>query len=310
MKQTSKTQSKHVDVIGFPMDLGADRRGVDMGPSALRIAGIEDKLELLGYKISDLGDVIIRNQERQKVKFTKLKYLKEIVKTSELLAKKVERSLDTGHFPLCLGGDHSMALGSIAGIAAHCKKNNKRLGVIWIDAHADMNTDETTPSGNIHGMPVAASLGLGSEDLTNIRGIAPKVKPENFHLIGIRSVDTLERKLIKKINLPVYTMTDIDRKGVYFIINKILKELKKNVDHIHVSFDLDSVDPTIAPGVGTPVPGGLSYRETHLIMETIAECGCMASLEVAEVNPILDDKNVSAEFAAELVASSMGMRIL
>lgn len=310
MKQTNKTQSKHVDVIGFPMDLGADRRGVDMGPSALRIAGIGDKLETLGYKVSDLGDVVIRNQERQKVKFTKLKYLKEIVKTSEMLAKKVERSLDAGHFPLCLGGDHSMALGSIAGIAAHCKKHNKRLGVIWIDAHADMNTDETTPSGNIHGMPVAASLGLGSKDLTNIKGITPKAKPENFHLIGIRSVDTLERKLIKELNLPVYTMTDIDRKGIDFVINKVLKELKKNVDHIHVSFDLDSVDPATAPGVGTPVPGGLSYRETHLIMETIAECGCMASFEVAEVNPILDDKNISAEFAAELVASSMGMRIL
>ncbi len=310
MKNRNKNQSKHVDVIGFPMDLGADRRGVDMGPSALRIAGIESKLQKLGYQISDLGDIIIRNQERQKVKFTKLKYLKEIVKTSEMLARKVEKSLDLERFPLCLGGDHSMALGTIAGIAAHCEKHKKRLGVIWIDAHADMNTDETTPSGNIHGMPVAASLGLGSKDLTNIKGIAPKVKPENFHLIGIRSIDTLERKLIKEINLPVYTMTDIDRKGINFVINKVLKELKNNVDHIHVSFDLDSVDPTTAPGVGTPVPGGLSYRETHLIMETIAECGCMSSLEVAEVNPILDDKNISAEFAAELVASSMGLRIL
>ena len=310
MKQVNKNQSKHVDVIGFPMDLGADRRGVDMGPSALRIAGIEEKLKTLGYQVLDLGDVIIRNQERQKVKFTKLKYLREIVKTSEMLAKKVEKSLDAGHFPLCLGGDHSMALGTIAGIAAHCIKNKKRLGVIWIDAHTDMNTADTTPSGNIHGMPVAASLGLGSKDLTNIKEIIPKVKPENFYLIGIRSVDTLERKLIKKINLPVYTMTDVDRKGINYIINKILKELKNNVDHIHVSFDLDSVDPAIAPGVGTPVPGGLSYRETHLIMETIAECGCMSSLEVAEVNPILDDKNISAEFAAELVASSMGMRIL
>ncbi len=310
MKQTNKNQSKHVDVIGFPMDLGADRRGVDMGPSALRIGGIENKLAALGYQVSDLGDINIRNQERQKVKFTKLKYLREIVKTSEMLAKKVEKSLDAGHFPLCLGGDHSMALGTIAGIAAHCKKNDKRLGVIWIDAHTDMNTDATTPSGNIHGMPVAASLGLGSKDLTNIKGITPKVKPENFHLIGIRSIDTLERKLIREINLPVYTMTDIDRKGVHFVINKVLKELKNNVDHIHVSFDLDSVDPTTAPGVGTPVPGGLSYRETHLIMETVAECGCMSSLEVAEVNPILDDKNISAEFAAELVASSMGLRIL
>lgn len=310
MKLSEKSQSKYVDVIGFPMDLGADRRGVDMGPSALRIAGIEEKLKTLGYSVADLGDIVIRNQERQKVKITKLKYLKEIVKTSEVLAKKVERSLDSGHFPLCLGGDHSMGIGTIAGIAAHCKKENKRLGVIWIDAHSDMNTDKTTPSGNIHGMPVAASLGLGNHELTSIGGLSPKLKADNFHLIGIRSIDTLERGLIKELGLPVYTMTDIDRKGVNFLINKILKELKQNVDHIHVSFDLDSVDPSIAPGVGTPVPGGLSYRETHLVMETIAECGCMSSLEVAEVNPILDDKNKSAEFAAELVASSMGLRIL
>lgn len=310
MKHLEKSQSKYVDVIGFPMDLGADRRGVDMGPSALRIAGIEEKLKTLGYNVTDLGDIVIRNQERQKVKLTKLKYLKEIVKTSEVLAKKVERSLDSGHFPLCLGGDHSMGIGTIAGIASHCKKEKKRLGVIWIDAHSDMNTDETTPSGNIHGMPVAASLGLGSNELTSIGGISPKLKAENFYLIGIRSIDTLERGLIKELGLPVYTMTDVDRKGVNFLINKILKELKQNVDHIHISFDLDSVDPSIAPGVGTPVPGGLSYRETHLIMETVAECGCMSSLEVAEVNPILDDKNKSAEFAAELVASSMGLRIL
>lgn len=310
MKQLNSLKNKHVDVIGFPMDLGADRRGVDMGPSALRIAEIEGKLKRLGYKVTDLGDIVIRNQERQKVQHTKLKYLKEIVKTSEVLAKKVERCLDSGHFPLVLGGDHSMALGTIAGIAAHCKKEKKRLGVIWIDAHTDMNTDESTPSGNIHGMPVAASLGLGNSDLISIGGLSPKLKVGNFHLIGIRSIDSMERELIKKIGLTVYTMTEIDRKGVSFLINKILKDLKKNVDHIHVSFDLDSVDPGIAPGVGTPIPGGLSYRETHLIMETIAECGCMSSLEVAEVNPILDNKNISAEFAAELVASSMGLRTL
>lgn len=302
--------TKRIDVIGFPMDLGADRRGVDMGASALRIAGIENKLKKMGYDVVDLGDIYIQNQEKQSVKHTKLKYLKEIVKTSEKLATMVEKSLDAGHFPLCLGGDHSMAIGSIAGIAAHCKKNNKKLGVIWIDAHSDMNTEETTPSGNIHGMPVAASLGLGNEALTNIGGFAPKINPENIALLGIRSIDSRERETIQELKLQVYTMTDIDRKGINFIINKILKDFKKRVDHIHVSFDLDSVDPDVAPGVGTPVPGGLSYRETHLIMETIAECGCMSSLEIAETNPILDYQNKSAKFAAELVASSMGMRIL
>lgn len=301
---------KRIDVIGFPMDLGADRRGVDMGASALRIAGIENKLTRMGYDVVDLGDIYIQNQEKQSVKDTKLKYLKEIVKTSEKLAAKVEKSLDAGHFPLCLGGDHSIALGSIAGIAAHCKKHNKKLGVIWIDAHSDMNTEETTPSGNIHGMPVAASLGLGNEALTHIKGFAPKVESENIALLGIRSIDSRERKTIQELKLSVYTMTDIDRKGINYIINKILKDLKERVDHIHVSFDLDSVDPDVAPGVGTPVPGGLSYRETHLIMETIAECGCMSSLEIAETNPILDYQNKSAKFAAELVASCMGKRIL
>ena len=307
---TKPIMKNHIDIIGFPMDLGADRRGVDMGASALRIAGIKNKLTVLGYSVSDLGDIFIRNQEIQKIKNPKLKYLDEIAKTCTLLAKRVEKSLDNNRFPLCLGGDHSMAIGSIAGISAHCKKNKKEPGLIWIDAHADMNTEETSPSGNIHGMSVAAAIGLGDYKLTNISGFSPKIKAENCVLIGIRSLDPLERVAIKKSGMTVYTMTDIDRKGINFIITKALKELTKRVQHIHVSFDLDSVDPAFAPGVGTPVPGGLNYRETHLIMETIAECGCMSSMEVAEVNPILDSKNKSAEFTVELIASSMGLRIL
>lgn len=305
-----KIQSKIIDIIGFPMDLGADRRGVDMGPSALRIANLSSKLQRLGYKVNDLGDIFVQNMERQKISNPKLKYIKEIVKTSEVLAKRVEKSLNNGHFPLVLGGDHSMALGSIAGISSYCKKNNLKLGVIWIDAHADMNTDETSPSGNIHGMPMAASLGLGNEKLTNIYGFSPKLKSENSVLIGVRSIDIEERKNIKKMEPEIYTMSDVDKLGVHRIISRVLKKFKETVDHIHVSFDLDSVDPSIAPGVGTPVPGGLSYRETHLIMEAIAECGCMSSLEVTEVNPILDLKNMSAEFATDVVASSMGQRIL
>ncbi len=303
-------QSKEVDIIGFPMDLGAGRRGVDMGASALRIAGISQKLEALGYSVEDHGDVFIHIPEDQKIVNPKLKYIDEIVKTSEELADKVEKSLDYGRFPLCLGGDHSMALGALAGVASHCKKNNKEVGLIWIDAHGDLNTDETTPSGNIHGMSVAASLGVGNSMLTHLHGFAPKVKPENFVLIGVRSLDQGEKELVSKLNLNVHTMTDIDRKGIGFIINKVLKDLKSRVQHIHVSFDVDSIDPATAPGVGTPVNGGFSYREAHLLMETIAECGCMSSLEIAEVNPILDYKNRSAEIAAELVASSMGLRIL
>lgn len=292
------------------MDLGADRRGVDMGPSALRIADLKIRLESLGYNIVDSGDINIQIMEKQKISNQKLKYLPEILRTTKILARRVERVLDYGRFPLCIGGDHSMAIGTIAGISSYCRKNKLTLGVIWIDAHADMNTEESTPSGNIHGMPLAASLGDGNEKLVNLLGFSPKLKPENCTLIGIRSIDQMEKIKIKKMKLPVYTMSDIDKMGIHRIIVRVLKQFKEKVDHIHVSFDLDSVDPSVAPGVGTPVPGGLSYREAHLLMESIAECGCMSSLEVTEINPILDDKNKSALFAADVIASSMGQRIL
>ncbi|HED06150.1 MAG TPA: arginase, partial [Ignavibacteria bacterium] len=209
-----KQQTKIVNIIGFPMDLGADRRGVDMGPSAIRIAGIKEKLERLGYKIVDSGNIIIQIMERQKITDNKLKYLNEILKTSNILAGKIERTLDNGQFPLCLGGDHSMAIGSIAGVSAYCKKHNKELGVLWIDAHTDMNTDKTTPSGNIHGMPMAVAVGLGNDQLVNFYGFSPKVKAENCALIGVRSIDPYERLNIKSINLPVYTMSDIDKLGI------------------------------------------------------------------------------------------------
>lgn len=305
-----KPQSKIIDLIGFPMDLGAGRRGVDMGPSALRIAGLTEKLRNLGYTVNDEGDIDIMIMESQNIDNPKLKYLDEILKTCDILAGKVEKILDDGHFPLITGGDHSMAIGSVAGIAAHCKKNDLRLGVIWIDAHADMNTDETSPTGNIHGMPLAASLGIGHPALTGFYGITPKISAENCVIIGARSIDMEERINIKKAGLQVYTMTDIDKLGVLRVINRVLEKFNKTVDHIHVSFDCDSLEPNLAPGVGTPVPGGLSYREAHLLMESIADCGCMSSLEISEVNPILDRKNKSAEVMVELVASSMGQRIL
>ncbi len=301
---------QHIDIIGFPMDLGADRRGVDMGPSALRIAGMESKLTSLGYTVEDHGDIFIRNPEVQKIENPQLKFLKEIVKRSEMLAGKVEKVLTEGHFPLCLGGDHSMALGSISGVVNFCRQRDQEVGVIWIDAHTDMNTHETTPSGNIHGMPLAALLGLGCEELTHFLGFSPKLKPTNCALIGIRDVDEREKTNIKQMKLPIYTISDVDRSSIHRIINKVIKDLKKRVDHIHVSFDLDSVDPTEAPGVGTPVPGGLSYREAHLLMEALADTDCMSSMEVAEVNPILDDKNRSAKLAVDLVASAFGKRIL
>jgi len=247
--------------------------------------------------------------ERQKIKNPKLKYIDEIIKTSKLLSENVEKVLEKGDFPLCIGGDHSMALGTISGISSYCRKKKLKLGVIWVDAHSDMNTDETSPSGTIHGMPLASLMGLGNEALVNFLGFAPKLNPENCALIGIRSIDEAEKLNIKKLKVRLYTMTDIDKLGIHRIIAKVLKQFREKVDHIHISFDVDCVDPSVAPGVGTPIPGGLSYREAHLLMETIAECGCMSSLEIAEINPILDYKNQSAAFTADLIASSMGQRI-
>ncbi len=299
-----------VRIIGFPMDLGAGRRGVDMGPSALRIAGVSERLRALGYQVVDAGDIDIRTAEVQEIEDITLPYLPEIASACTRLAMEVESALDGNEFPLVLGGDHSMAIGSIAGIAAHCHKRGKRLGVIWIDAHADINTPETSPSGNIHGMPVAVALGIGAPMLTTIGGPELKLEANRLIYVGLRSVDEGERALIRKLKIEAHTMEDLDKQGVHRLISKAVATLREKVDHLHVSFDLDVVDPSVASGVGTPVPGGLTYREAHLIMEVIADTGYMHSMEVAEVNPILDVRNASAEFAAGLIASSMGKRIL
>ncbi|MBS1562143.1 MAG: arginase [Bacteroidetes bacterium] len=299
-----------VRMIGFPIDLGADRRGVDMGPSALRIADIDKKLEALGYTVIDEGDIPVRNIEVQEMADVKLKYLPEIAEMSAVLASRVESVLDEGDFPLILGGDHSMSIGSLAGIGAHCAKHKKTLGVIWIDAHADMNTAETTPSGNIHGMPVSVALGIGHPSLTSIGGNFPKLDPRNLAIVGLRSIDPGERELIKELGVAAYTMFDVDKLGMYEIASRVLEDMARSVDHLHISFDVDGVDPSFAPGVGTPVPGGLSFRETHLFMEMISQVEAYASLEVAEVNPILDVRNSTAEFASDVVSSSMGKRIL
>ncbi|WP_028584383.1 arginase [Desulfogranum mediterraneum] len=304
---TSKTG---IDLIGFPMDLGADRRGVDMGPSALRIACLRERLGQLGYLVSDLGDIPIEIRERLLVDNPRLKYLQEIVRRAEILAGMVEESLAADRLPLCIGGDHSIGLGSIAGVAASCRQRGSTPGVLWIDAHPDMNTESTTPSGNIHGMPLAASLGYGHPGLVNLHVPGAKVAPEHTALIAVRRIDPGERELIRQTGVMVYTMTDIDRRGLAEIIDEVLDILARRVQHLHVSFDLDSVDPEVAVGVGTPVPGGLNYREAHLLMETIAEYGCLASMDIAEVNPIVDSRNQSAVFAVELIASVLGMRIL
>lgn len=291
------------------MDLGAGRRGVDMGPSAIRIAGVSEKLQSLGHNVIEEGDISTKIPEQQKVKNPKLKYLPEIVRACSLLAAKIEKILDSGGFPLVLGGDHSIAIGTIAGVSNYCKKKNKKLGVLWVDAHGDMNTDVTSPSGNIHGMPAAASIGLGALELTSIGGDFQKLDPKNLVMIAIRDLDTGEKAAIRKNNIPIFTMEDIDKHGMAVIITKALRKLK-DVDFIHVSFDLDAMDPKECPGVGTPVKGGLDYREAHLIMETLSENNRLNSLEVVEANPILDNRNQSAEFAVELMQSGFGKKII
>ncbi len=291
------------------MDLGAGRRGVDMGPSAIRIAGVAEKLRTLGHTVVDEGDVPVKAPELQRIRNEKLRYLPEIVRACTNLAGKVERILQGGGFPLVLGGDHSIAIGTIAGLAAHCSKDSKKLGVLWIDAHGDLNTDATTPSGNIHGMPLATSIGKGAIELTSVGGDARKVDPKNVVLIATRELDPGERSLIKSQGVNIFTMEEIDKHGMAVVLAKALRKLN-GVDFLHVSLDLDAIDPSVAPGVGTPVKGGLNYREAHLIMESLNEAGKMSSLEVVEVNPILDHHNQSAEFAVELIQSGFGKKII
>jgi arginase len=299
-----------IHVLGVPMDLGSGRRGVDMGPSAIRIAGVAERLRELGHKVVDDGDLDIKNMEELKVEDPRARYLFEIARASNVLARKVGRIMERGHFPLVLGGDHSIAVGTVSGVAAFAARQGKKIGLLWIDAHGDINTPETSPSGNIHGMPLAAMLGQGAKELTGVGGEGPKLAPDHVALVGIRSLDAGEKSRLKETGVQVHTMADIDRHGVHKIMEKALARVTSGADYVHVSFDLDAVDPTVAPGVGTPVKGGLDYREAHLFMEVIADAGVMTSLEMVEVNPILDQGNASATFAVELVQSAFGKKIL
>jgi arginase len=299
-----------VHVLGVPMDLGSGRRGVDMGPSAIRIAGLEERLRELGHEVVDEGDLDIKNMEELKVGDVHARYLTEIARAARLAAGKVERIMTKGRFPLVLGGDHSISVGTVSGIAAFCGARRKKLGLLWIDAHGDINTPDTSPSGNIHGMPVASLLGEGPDALTGIGSDQPKVNARNVALVGIRSLDEGEKVRLKRHGVQVHTMSDVDRSGIHRIMKKALARVTDGTDYVHVSFDLDAVDPTVAPGVGTPVKGGLDYREAHLIMELLHDSGVMTSLELVEVNPILDDRNASGLFAVELVQSAFGKKIL
>lgn len=299
-----------IEIIGVPLDLGADRRGVDMGPSAIRIAGISERLRRLDYEVLDAGDISIVTPEVQTIDDPKLKYLPEIAKSVTQLSNYVFNVFEDDNFPLVLGGDHSVAIGTIAGAASFFKQKNQRLGLIWIDAHGDMNTPETTPSGNIHGMPFAVSLGRGARELTEVGGPFPKVEPGNAVLIGARQLDRNEQSTIRQSGITVFTMEDIDRRGICEVAGEALYLATKSCDALHVSLDMDALDPLVAPGVGTPVRGGLTYRESHTTMEIIASEEKLRSFEIVEVNPILDVRNTTAEVAAGLAASLLGKRII
>jgi len=302
--------AQKVRIIGVPMDLGQSRRGVDMGPSALRGAGLQSSLKKLGLQVEDIGNLSVKQPEEMPVGEKRAKYLQEIAETCGDIAAAAEKSLTEGFLPLVLGGDHSIAAGVAAGVANFFRKDKKQIGYLWLDAHGDMNTPESSPSGNVHGMPLAAIMGYGAPELVDLLGFKPKAEPGNIVIVGARDLDAQERKIVKKSGLHVFTMRDIDERGMREVMSDALKYAMDDTDGIAVSLDMDFVDPADAPGVGTPVRGGVTYREAHLAMEMIADSEAMASLEVVEINPILDEHNRTALLGVELVLSGLGQKIL
>jgi len=303
-------RQSHIAVIGAPMDLGAGRRGVDMGPSALRVAGLHQKLTDLGYQVEDLGNVVVDQPESLPAGPSHARYLPQIAHTCARLADIVERSADQERVPVVLGGDHSAAIGTIAGMSRHRRKAGHKLGLLWMDAHADMNTPDSSPSGNVHGMPLACAIGLGPAELTGLAGNVPMVDPENVAIVGLRSVDDIEKYNVRGAGVHPFTMRDIDERGMRAVIQQAIHAVSSGTSGFHLSFDLDAVDPDEAPGVGTPVHGGITYREAHLAMEIICDSGMMTSLELVELNPVLDVANRTAILGVELIMSALGKRIL
>ncbi len=302
---------KPVHIIGVPLDLGGGRRGVDMGPSAFRIAGLGDQLAGLGFRVVDKGDLPAPIPETKRPADKSKKYIRDIAKVCQKLYETSRKSLDEGALPLVLGGDHSLAAGSVAASAAWVtQQQQKPLGLIWVDAHGDMNTPDTTTSGNVHGMPLAALLGPEPAELAAIGGSSPSVLPQHTVLLGIRNLDDREKDEIRASGVHVFTMKDIDRDGIAKIAERAIGLATDGTGGMHVSFDLDVCDPSIAPGVGTPVKGGFDYREAHMIMEMVADAGRLVALDLVEVNPTLDIRNATAEFATELALSALGKRIL
>jgi arginase len=299
-----------VHIIGVSLDLGGNRRGVDMGPSAFRIAGLRERLGSLGIPVVDDGDLVAPIPEVKSLGDPSKKYIREIARVCEKLYKTSLATLEHGGLPLVLGGDHSVASGSVAATAEYMRRQEKRIGLIWVDAHGDMNTPATSTSGNVHGMPLASLLGPEPAELARIGGFTPKVLPEHTVLIGIRNLDAREKEMVRDSRVRVFTMTDIDRNGIAAVVEQALAAAGEGTAGIHVSFDLDVCDPSIAPGVGTPVKGGLDYREAHMAMEMIADSGLLRALDLVEVNPILDDRNTTAILGVELALSALGQTII
>ena len=292
----------NISIIGVAIDLGAATPGVSLGPSAIRYAGVKERLEKIGYHVKDEGDITAIKPASPIMEGCKLKYLIEVARVNTELCKRVSDAMDEGRFPLVLGGDHSIAIGTIAGVAQH-KKN---LGVIWFDAHGDINTEETSPSGNVHGMPAAVCLGFGHERLTSIGGSFKKLQPDKLVYIGCRDLDAGERRVMKELGITVFTMHEIDKYGIIEVVERAIKVAGDNTDGIHVSFDVDSLDPAIIQGTGTRVPGGLTYREGNVALELIALSEKLVSAEFVEVNPLIDNNNATAKSAIALMGSLLG----
>ncbi|SRR6266567_790390 len=301
---------KNVSIVGVPLGFGQSMAGVDLGPSAIRVAGLAQRIAKLGYEVNDLEDVQVDRPRSHPREGEKLKYLTEVYATCAQLAVQVEQIVDAGELPITIGGDHSIAIGSLAGIAKAFRKRNETIGLIYFDAHADMNTPETTPSGNIHGMPLAVLLGFGAPELVNIGGFAPKFDPALCAHVGARDIDPGERELIRQLGIRFFTMREIDERGLSACMDEAIAIAEKGTTGFAVTFDVDVLDPGDAPGSGTLVRGGLSYREAHLAMEKVAETEKMRSLEVVEINTALDVNNRTAQLGVELILSALGKTIL
>lgn len=300
-----------VRIIGVPMDLGAARRGVDMGPSAVRYTDLRDRLEKLGHTVEDAGNVTVPfREDAARGAQRGARYLGAITEVCTGVAARVRAALEAGQLPVVLGGDHALAAGSIAGAAAHLAATGQRIGVVWVDAHGDLNTPATSRSGNVHGMPLAALLGNGDKAMASIAGTTGAVRGSDVALVGLRDLDQSERAHIRKWGLAAFTMRALDERGVRAVMEEAIAIATRSTAGLWVSFDMDVIDPDEAPGVGTPVPGGITYREAHLAMEMLADTGRLIGIDVVEVNPVLDEKNRTAEIACELILSALGKRIL